>query len=65
MRVIGILLSFLFIINSVNGYFIAIDANEEKCFFERVNSGTKMGLMFEVAEGGFLDIDVKVCLIDY
>lgn len=22
--------------------------------------GTKMGLMFEVAEGGFLDIDVKV-----
>ena len=43
-------------------YFIAIDANEEKCFFERVNTGTKLGLMFEVAEGGFLDIDVKVYL---
>merc|ERR1739845_164326 len=23
-------------------------------------SGTKMGLMFEVAEGGFLDIDVRI-----
>lgn len=44
-------------------YFIHIDANEEQCFFDRVTAGTKMGLMFEVAEGGFLDIDVKVgCL---
>jgi hypothetical protein len=25
-----------------------------------VTTGTKMGLMFEVAEGGFLDIDVRV-----
>jgi hypothetical protein len=41
-------------------YFIHIDANEEHCFFDRVTSGTKMGLMFEVAEGGFLDIDVKI-----
>lgn len=41
-------------------YFIHIDANEEQCFFDRVTTGTKMGLMFEVAEGGFLDIDVKV-----
>lgn len=43
-----------------SAYFIHIDANEEQCFFDRVVSGTKMGLMFEVAEGGFLDIDVKV-----
>lgn len=41
-------------------YFIHVDANEEQCFFDRLTSGTKMGLMFEVAEGGFLDIDVKV-----
>ena len=26
----------------------------------QVKSGTKMGLMFEVAEGGFLDIDVRI-----
>ena len=25
-----------------------------------MKTGTKMGLMFEVAEGGFLDIDVKI-----
>ncbi|CAJ0941242.1 unnamed protein product, partial [Mesorhabditis belari] len=43
-----------------DAYFIHIDANEQLCFFERVTSGTKMGLMFEVAEGGFLDIDVKI-----
>uniref|UniRef100_A0A1I7V4B3 GOLD domain-containing protein n=1 Tax=Caenorhabditis tropicalis TaxID=1561998 RepID=A0A1I7V4B3_9PELO len=41
-------------------YFIHVDANEEQCFFDRLTSGTKMGLMFEVAEGGFLDIDVKI-----
>ncbi|KAJ1374240.1 Suppressor/enhancer of lin-12 protein 9 [Parelaphostrongylus tenuis] len=44
----------------VSSYFISIDANEEQCFFDRVISGTKIGLMFEVAEGGFLDIDVKI-----
>lgn len=48
-------------ISNVSAYFISIDANEEMCFFERITSATKMGLMFEVAEGGFLDIDVKVC----
>ena len=44
----------------VQGYFINIDAHAEECFFDKVTSGTKMSLMFEVAEGGFLDIDVKV-----
>ena len=29
-------------------------------FFDKVKTGTKMGLMFEVAEGGFLDIDVRI-----
>ncbi|KAL8581240.1 Transmembrane emp24 domain-containing protein 2 [Nucella lapillus] len=41
-------------------YFVNIDAHAEECFFDKVTSGTKMGLMFEVAEGGFLDIDVKI-----
>ena len=47
-------------IRNVAGYFIHIDAHAEECFFDRVTSGTKLSLMFEVAEGGFLDIDVKV-----
>jgi hypothetical protein len=44
----------------VSAYFIHVDAHEELCFFDRVGPGTKMGLMFEVVEGGFLDIDVKI-----
>jgi len=54
------LFSLLCLFQTASSYFIHIDANEEPCFFDRVTSGTKMGLMFEVAEGGFLDIDVKV-----
>ena len=45
---------------TAKAYFIAIDAHAEECFHDRVVSGTRMALTFEVAEGGFLDIDVKV-----
>lgn len=41
-------------------YFVTVDAHAEECFFDKVSSGTKLGLTFEVVEGGFLDIDVKV-----
>uniref|UniRef100_A0A915L510 GOLD domain-containing protein n=1 Tax=Romanomermis culicivorax TaxID=13658 RepID=A0A915L510_ROMCU len=41
-------------------YFVTIDANEEQCFFEKASVAVKMSLMFEVSEGGFLDIDVKI-----
>ena len=44
-------------------YFTNVDAHAEECFFDRVSSGMKMSLSFEVVEGGFLDIDVKVCAI--
>ena len=53
---------FVSLFSDVNSYFIAIDANAEECFHDKVVSGTKMALTFEVAEGGFLDIDVKVRL---
>lgn len=49
-----------YMVDVSGAYFIQVDANEEQCFFDRVTTGTKMGLMFEVAEGGFLDIDVRV-----
>ena len=49
-------------LSSVEAYFVSVDAHAEECFFDKVTSGTKMSLMFEVAEGGFLDIDVKVGL---
>ena len=64
MDIFNILLPVIFLylhIDLSSCYFINIDAHAEECFFDRVNSGSKMSLMFEVAEGGFLDIDVKVC----
>lgn len=47
-------------INVSVSYFINIDAHGEECFHDKVSAGTRMALMFEVADGGFLDIDVKV-----
>ena len=46
--------------NEKSDFFFQIDANAEDCYYDRVKSGTKMGLIFEVAEGGALDIDVKI-----
>ena len=48
------------ILHNIEAYFVNIDAHAEECFFDKVTSGTKMSLMFEVADGGFLDIDVQV-----
>ena len=45
------------------GYYVVVEAHTEECFFEKLTSGTKLLLTFEVVEGGFLDIDVKVDLI--
>ncbi|KAB0389142.1 hypothetical protein E2I00_012757 [Balaenoptera physalus] len=47
------------ILAMASDYFVSTDVHAEECFFERVTSGTKMGLIFEVAEGVFLDIDVE------
>lgn len=52
---------FVIILSEISfAYFVTIDAHAEECFHDQVTSGTKMGLIFEVAEGGFLDIDVTV-----
>ena len=55
-----VLCSLIWLLPSSHAYFINVDAHAEECFFDRVNSGVKMGLTFEVVEGGFLDIDVRV-----
>ncbi|CAF0995879.1 unnamed protein product [Didymodactylos carnosus] len=47
-------------LKSTLGYYATVDAHSEECFFEKMTSGTKMLLIFEVIEGGFLDIDVKI-----
>ncbi|XP_045503679.1 transmembrane emp24 domain-containing protein 2 [Colias croceus] len=59
-RCIVFLLTVFALINLGNSYMITVDAHAEECFFENVEADTKMGLTFEIAEGGFLDIDVKI-----
>ena len=60
-RSVGVLsVLVIFFISRAQSYFITVDAHAEECFFDKVKTGTKMGLMFEVAEGGFLDIDVRI-----
>lgn len=48
------------LLQRAKGFYLTIDAHAEECFFERVATGTKMGLTFEVIDGGFYDIDVKI-----
>jgi hypothetical protein len=55
-----LLIVFFSILRFCLPYFITVDAHAEECFFDKVQNGTKLGLTFEVIEGGFLDIDVKV-----
>nr|CAB3267021.1 transmembrane emp24 domain-containing protein 2-like [Phallusia mammillata] len=50
----------LLLTRASESYFITVDAHAEECFYDKAEGGTKLGLMFEVAEGGFLDIDVEV-----
>jgi hypothetical protein len=56
-RAVALLLA---LVAAVHGYAILIDAHAEECYYETARTGTKMSLTFQVAEGGFLDIDVSV-----
>lgn len=44
-----------------HAYTVTVGANAEECFFETIDRGQKVVGSFNVAAGGFLDIDVKVC----
>ncbi|KAJ6638620.1 Transmembrane emp24 domain-containing protein 2 [Pseudolycoriella hygida] len=48
------------VLKNCESYFVVVDAHSEECFFDRVEAGTKMGVMFETIEGGFLDIDIRI-----
>ena len=54
------LLALALFCSAAEGVFVTVDAVAEVCFHDDVKTHTKMGLTFEVSEGGFLDIDVKV-----
>lgn len=56
------LVCLLAVLSQTHGYFVNVDAHASECFFDKVTTGMKMSLTFEVVEGGFLDIDVEVCV---
>ena len=41
-------------------FFTSIEPYEEQCYHENVKKGQVWGFLYEVSEGGFLDIDAKV-----
>ncbi len=58
--ILSLSLILLLSLKSTVGYYVIVDAHSDECFFEKLTSGTKLLLTYEVIEGGFLDIDVKV-----
>ncbi|XP_055596540.1 transmembrane emp24 domain-containing protein 2 [Uranotaenia lowii] len=60
LHILSTVFLFSVILKCSYGYFITVDAHSEECFFDRAESGTKLGLMFETIEGGFLDIEVRI-----
>lgn len=59
-KYISVIILIFSLLSPCNSYFVTVDAHAEECFFEKVEDGTKMSLHFETAEGGFLDIDVRI-----
>lgn len=41
-------------------FFTTIEPYEEQCYHENVKKGQVWGFLYEVSEGGFLDIDAQV-----
>jgi hypothetical protein len=55
------LLSSLFILSllssSISAHLIEVTAGKKECFFEDLHINDKMTVTFQVADGGYLDID--------
>lgn len=45
-----VLLSLISHFGCSHGYFITVDAHAEECFFDKVESGTKMGMNIVIVE---------------
>ncbi|VDP82579.1 unnamed protein product [Echinostoma caproni] len=55
-----VLIHFYLLISLSWAFYIDIEPNNEECFFDHVTKGQRLTLHYEVAEGGFLDIDVQI-----
>jgi len=56
----GSLLLAALYIGSSHGFSFSVDATTEECFYEDVQIVQTIGIMFQVTEGGFLDIDIQL-----
>lgn len=52
--------SICFLIQSASAFTFGVDATREECFYEDVPVNTRVSVMFQVIQGGFLDVDVQV-----
>ncbi|XP_023314766.1 transmembrane emp24 domain-containing protein 2-like [Trichogramma pretiosum] len=57
---ISLLLATLVCLDAASAYFITVDSYTEECFFEKVEADTSLVLSFEIADGGFQDIRVRI-----
>jgi hypothetical protein len=46
---------------TISGFNFVVDPNKEECFYEQIEAGVTVGVMFQVTFGGRNDIDVVVC----
>lgn len=59
-QIIKLCLIALLMIQNVNGYIITLDPQQEECFNEQLGQGSKIKFIFEVLDGGSLDIDLLI-----
>uniref|UniRef100_A0A1I8NQ78 GOLD domain-containing protein n=1 Tax=Stomoxys calcitrans TaxID=35570 RepID=A0A1I8NQ78_STOCA len=55
-----VLVALVQLMHIAQAFVVNVDAHSEECFFEKIEGGTKFSVTFEVIDGGFLDIDIKV-----
>jgi len=48
------------LVSAANAYVVDVGPRTEECFLEKAVAGEELHFTYEVYEGGFLDIDVKV-----
>ncbi|XP_030381670.1 transmembrane emp24 domain-containing protein 2 [Scaptodrosophila lebanonensis] len=56
LTVVGLVL----LTSATQAFIVSVDAHNEECFFENVEGGSKFGVTYEVIEGGFLDVDIRI-----
>ncbi|XP_054273527.1 transmembrane emp24 domain-containing protein 2-like [Macrosteles quadrilineatus] len=55
-----ILVNFLAVLNICSGWLVNVDPHTDECYYEKIDAGKKANLVFQVTEGGFLDVDITI-----